>query len=265
MKAFSLLLLTVSLAYSQVYYSKVEPYEMRNISSNVSGEVLDISENMIGKKLANKVYVKIDDSLDKEELLDVQEKIVFTKDTISVNEEILKNLNDSLEKKELNYEKISALKIKSKIEKDNEFYNLVTSRNLALSTKKEINNLKIQLTDLQFREKQLIKTINDKNLTNKGFVLYSIEVKIGQVVSPGVTLAKIADTSKALLSIYVTEDELKSLKEKVVYIDDQKTAYKASRVLKIADEKNISKYLVQIVIEAPEVFSKLVKIELKEK
>lgn len=265
MKLFSLLVLISTLAYSQVYYSKVEPYEIRNISSNVSGEVLDVAENMLGKRLDSNVYIKIDDKLDKDELQDVKDKIAFIEDTIKVNEKILENLNLSLEKKELNYKKVAALKIKSKIEKDNEFYNLVTSRNSALSTKKEINNLQIQLADLKLREKQLRKIIKDKNLQGKGYILYSIDVKVGQVVAPGVALAKIADVSKALLSIYVTADELKSLDKKNVYIDDKKTAYKPSRILHIADEKNISKYLVQIVINPPKIFSKLVKIELKEK
>ncbi|WP_304546306.1 HlyD family efflux transporter periplasmic adaptor subunit [Sulfurimonas microaerophilic] len=265
MKLFSLLVFLSTLAYSQVYYSKVEPYEMRTISSNVSGEVLDIAENMIGKKLTKDIYIKIDDMLDKDELSDVKQKITFIEETIKVNQEILENLNLSLEKKELNYKKVAALKIKSKIEKDNEFYNLVTSRNLALSTKKEIKNLKIQLADLNLRQKQLEKIIQDKNLRNKGLVLYSIDVKVGQVVAPGMALAKIADTSKGLLSIYVTEDELINLKDKVVYIDGDKTVYKPTRILSIADEKNISKYLVQIVINPPKIFSKLVKIELKEK
>ncbi len=265
MKLILLLLFATTVAYSQVYYSKVEPYEMRTISSNVSGEILKTSENMLGKKLSNSSYIVIDDKLDKAELKDVNEKITFIKNTLAVDQEILNNLNVSLEKKEQNYEKISALKIKSQIEKDTEFYNLVTSRNAVLSTKKEINNLKMQLADLVLRKKQLEKSIRDKNLVNKGFVLYSIDVKVGQVVSPGMPLAKIANVSKALLSIYIAASELQYLENKVIYLDGQKTSYKPKRVLKIADEKNISKYLVQIVIKAPKVFSKLVKIELKEK
>lgn len=43
----------------------------------------------------------------------------------------------------------------------------------------------------------------------------------------------------------------------------KKTAYKISRLLNIADSKNISKYMAQIIIESPKLFSKLVKIELK--
>lgn len=263
MKQLFLLLFTSTFLFSDIYYAKVEPFEVHNISSSVSGEVLDRQEDLLGKKLSSQVYLKIDDSLDKDELEDITKKISLIKDTLEINEEILKNLTLSLEKKEMNYKNIAALKIKSKIEKDNEFYNLVVSRNNVLATKKEIYNLKIQLADLEFRKQQLEKNIKDKNLQAKGLVLYTLEVKVGQVVTPGMSLAKVADVSKALLSIYVTEDELKTLDKKIVYIDGEKTTYKPTRVLSIADEKNISKYLVQIVIKAPKVFSKLVKIELK--
>ena len=50
----------------------------------------------------------------------------------------------------------------------------------------------------------------------------------------------------------------------MVYIDDKKTNYKISRVVNIADSQNISRYMAQIVINSPEVFSKLVKVELKD-
>jgi len=84
------------------------------------------------------------------------------------------------------------------------------------------------------------------------------------VVNKGTLLAKIADTSKALLSIYLDEEDLKDAKKKILYIDGKKTAYKITRLSYIADAQNISKYLAQIVIKAPKVFSKLAKIELKD-
>ena len=49
-----------------------------------------------------------------------------------------------------------------------------------------------------------------------------------------------------------------------MYINGEKTSYKVDRLLTIADSKNISKYKAQIVIKAPNIFSKLAKIELKE-
>ncbi len=264
MKFFIFLLLLFSFSFAKVYYSKLQPYEIRDISSNVAGLVLFSDEDMIGEKLGDKAYIIIDDELDKKELHYVQQKLSFLENMIQINKNVLKNLEKSLEKKQQNYEKIIALKTKSAIEKDQEFYDLVNTQNQLLSTKKEIQNLQVQRADLRLKEAYLVRSINDKNLKAKDFVLYSILVKPGKVVGVSTPLAQIADTSKALLSIYLDEDDLRNVKEKTVYINGKKTEYKISRVLHIADSKNISKYKAQIIIKAPKIFSKLVKVELKD-
>ena len=263
MKILTLILLISSALFSKVYYSKVEPYEIRDISSNVSGLVLYADENRVGKKLSSKAYIRIDSILDKAELAAISKKIVFIKGTIKSNEKILENLKESLTKKRDNYKKIESLKIKSRVEKDREFHDLINRENLYLNTQKEINNLKIQVTDSMFREAQLKRSIRDKNLSAKGFVLYSIAVKPGQVVGISTPLAKIADISRAKLTIYLDEVDVDSAKEMSVYINGEKTSYKITRLLSIADTKNISKYMAQIIIDAPKLFSKLVKVELR--
>ena len=265
MKILTLLLLTYSFLFSKVYYSKVEPYEFRNISSNVSGIVEFIDEDMIGKKLSDKAYIRIDSELDVKELTYIKDKLLYLRETVVVNESILGNLKESLSRKRDNYKKIENLKIKSRIEKDREFHDLVGSENLYLSTQKEINSLKTQITDLKLREAQLTRSIKDKNLSAKGFILYSIEVKVGQVVGMSTPLARIADTSRAILTIYLDEADVTDAKKRVVIIDGEKTKYKISRILNIADSKNISKYMAQIVIKSPKIFSKLAKVELEEK
>lgn len=265
MKIITILLFLSTLAFSKVYYSKVEPYEIRTISSNVSGLVLYTAEDDIGKTLSNKPYIKIDSELNRDELSFTKEKIIYLKETVTLNEKILKNLQVSLDKKRKNYKKVEALKIKSRVEKDKEFYDLVTSENSYLSTQKEIVSLKTQIADLELRKAQLIRSIEDKTLQAKGFILYSLDVKAGQVVTVSTPLAKVADISKGLLSIYLDEEDVAHAKESTLYLDGQKTDYKVSRLLNIADSKNISKYMAQIVIPAPKIFSKLVKIELKDK
>ena len=265
MKILLLFFFFLSSLFANVYYSKVEPYELRKISSNVSGEVLFTDEDMLGKKLSNKPYIIIDSQLDRDELASINEKLKYYKKTLQNNEVILKNLENTLKLKRKNYERVKSLKIRSQIDKDNEYYNLVNSENSYITTQKEINTLKINIADLELRKKQLLKTIKDKRLNEKGFVLYSIDVKPGQVVSFATPLATIADTSKALLTIYLDDEDLKNLDKKIVYINDKKSDYKIDRVVRIADTKNISKYKAQIIIKAPKIFSKLVKIELKEK
>jgi len=254
-----------TLSFSKVYYSKVEPYEVRDISSNVSGLVLFVDEDMIGKKLTDKAYIRIDTELDSKELLFIKEKLEYLKEIIKVNQSVLRNLEKSLIRKRENYKRIEDLKFKSVVEKDREYYDLVSSENLYLSTQKEIQNLKVQITDLKLRETQLQRSVSDKNVNNIGFVLYDILVKAGQVVTISTPLAKVADTSRAKLTIYLDEADVADAKKRVIYINGEKTSYKISRVLHIADGKNISKYMAQIIIKSPKLFSRLATVELKEK
>ena len=264
MKIVIFLFFVFTLSYSKVYYSKVEPYEIRDISSNVSGVVVYTNEDLLGKRLSSKPYIRIDAKLDKQELEFIKNKLVYLKNIISTNENVLKNQEKALIKKRKNYKRIESLKIKSVVEKDREFYDLINSENQFLNTQKEIQNLKVQVIDLKLRRAKLQRSVDDKTLSDKGFVLYAIMVKVGQVVGISTPLAKVADISKAILTIYLDEEDIKDARKKVVYIDGEKTSYKISRLLNIADSKNISKYMAQIVIKSPKLFSKLVKIELKD-
>jgi len=263
MKLLPLFIFSIISLSANVYYSKVEPYEVRKIASNVSGVVLIAHEDMLGNTLSSTPYLRIDTKLDTSELKFTKEKIQYLKNTVKLNENIVLNLKVSLEKKRLNYERVKKLKIKSSLEKDKEFYDLVSSENSSLSTLKEINTLKTQVTDLEIRKKQLLRSINDKSLSAKGFKLYSLEVKVGEVVSKGTPLAIIMDTSRAILTIYLNEEDVLNAKKSVVYINGKKTTYRIDRFLNIADSKNISKYMAQIIIKAPKIFSKLAKVELK--
>lgn len=249
--------------FAKVYYAKVEPYELRDISSNVSGLITYIDEDLLGSKLSKKAYMRIDDELDVKELKYIDDKLEYLRDIVKVNEKVLENLTLSLQKKQENYNKVVSLKFKSSVEKDKEYYDLITNQNLNLSTQKEIQNLKIQITDLKLRQSQLQRSVKDKHFIANGFVLYEILVRPGQVVSISTPLAKVADTSRAKLTIFLDEADVIDAKKRIVYMDGKKTSYKISRILNIADSKNISKYMAQIIIPSPNIFSKLIKIELK--
>ena len=130
MKILIVLFLTFNILFAKVYYAKVEPYELRNISSNVSGLVTYANEDLIGRKLDNKPYIRIDSELDKKELKYINDKLQYIGKMIDANENILQNLNTSLEKKRKNYKKFIGLKFKSSLAKDKEYYNLIQSENL---------------------------------------------------------------------------------------------------------------------------------------
>ena len=262
-KIFALLLLSSVALFAKEYYSKVEPYEILTISSNVSGQVTFADEKKEGKILDKKAYVKIDDKLDRIELTNVNKKITLLKNTLKLNEAMKKNYDEILAKKQKNYDNIKALKTKSVIEKDREFYDVVSTQNTLISTAKEVDNLKVQINDLNLRAAQLRKSIADKSLSAKGHVLYALSVKEGQVVNPGMELSKVADISKAKLTIYLNAKDMKGAKSKAVYLNDKKTDYKIDRLWGIADAIHLSSYKAEIIIKAPKYFSELMKVELK--
>lgn len=253
------LVLTLS---AKEYYAKVEPYEILTISSNVQAQVLKTLEKDEGKLLSKKAYVILDATLDRVEQKQVKAKIVALDKTLQLNEDMLKNYEDILEKKKKNYDRVKSLKIKSDVEKDKEFYDLVNSQNQYLSTLKEIENLNIQINDLKLRSAQLAKSLDDKYLTAPGYVLYKLMVKPGQVVSMGTPLAEIADVKRAKLTIYLSAAEMKDAKDAKIKINGQLTSYKIDRLWNIADSQHLSSFKAQIIIDAPDQFSKLVKIEL---
>jgi len=264
LKIVSLLSLLITVSFAEVYYAKVEPYEVRTIASFVSGQVVYADENMLGKRLSKRAFIQIDDRLNRDELASVRKKMGYLKDTLSVDEKIIKNLKEVLIRKKENFKRIASLSIKSK-EKDREFYNVVASENSYLATLKEMNSLKTNISDLALKEKQLLKTIQDKSIVADGFVLYALKVKPESVVNIGTPLAVVADISKAIAVVYLNESDLINLNKRVLYINGKKSDYKFTRISKIADSQNISRYRAEIIMKAPKIFSNLIKIELKEK
>ena len=261
---FILLIIPFTQLLAKQYYAKVEPYEIRTISANVSGLVLFTDEQKEGARLGNKDYIVIDDELDVIEYDKLEKKIELLHVTLSLNAKLKSNYEEILRRKSENYERIKNLKIKSSVEKDREFYDLVASQNSLLSLEKEIASLQTQINDLELRSAQLKRSISDKHLKADGYILYALMVKPGQVVVPSTPLAKIADASRALLTLYLSSEEISTAKDKILYLDGKKSNYKIDRIWNIADEQHLSSYKAQIIIDAPEHFSALMKVELRD-
>ncbi len=264
MKIFTVLLLSITLMWGKEYYAKVEPFEIKTISSNVSALVLKVDKSKEGTLLNRENYIVLDDALDVVELKKITAKIALLRQMITYNKEMIQNYEALVKRKRLNFERIKDLKMKSNIEKDREFYDLIASQNQYINTQKELSNITIQLNDLQLREATLKKSINDKHISNKGWMLYDLLVTQGQFVNPSTPLAQLADISKAKLTIYVSRNELDNVLEKTVYINGEKTPYKVAKVWHVADAKHLSNYKAEIVMDAPNVFSNLVKVELRD-
>lgn len=245
------------------YYAKAEPYEILNVASNVSAEVVYADVAAQGKVLGKKPYIIMDDKIDRIELDSVEGKIEALQKTLEHNRAMEKNYHQIIEMKQANFDRIKDLKIKSAVEKDREFFDLLSSRNSLLIVQKEIESLNIQLGDLRLRRSQLQKSIADKHLSAPGFVLYALMVKSSAFVNPGTPLAQVADVRKAKLTLYLSAAEAQDAQRKSIYLDGKKTSYTIDRMWKIADSSKLSSYRAEIVIASPKRFSQLVKVEFK--
>jgi hypothetical protein len=246
------------------YYAKVEPYEIRTVASNVSGLVVFADEKREGKRLGSGAYIRIDDELDRVELEKTRSKISLLENAIVLNREMAVNYRRIIEKKAANYERVQALKMRSQVEKDREFYDFVATQNQLLALQKESENMKIQVNDLQVRQRRLERSIADKSLRAPGYVLYALLVKEEQVVTPGTPLAQIADVSKARLTLYLNAGDRERAMDRTIYLDGKKSPYRVERLWNITDAKQLSSYRAEIIIDAPEQFSRLVKVEFRD-
>lgn len=263
-KLYLLLLLPFLPLCAKEYFAKVEPYEIRNVASNVSGIVTQADEMREGSVLNDAPYIRIDDELDRVDLGKTRKKIELLERAIAHNAEMIANYEKMATMKSANYERVQALKMRSQVEKDREFYDLLGTQNQLIALQKETENMKIQVNDLQLHERRLERTIKDKTLSAPGYLLYALLVKEDQVVNPGTPLAQVADVSRAKLTLYIDSGDRKGIKQKTVYIDGKKTAYRIDRLWNVADAKQLSSYRAEIIIEAPERFSRLVKVEFKD-
>jgi len=245
------------------YYSKAEPYRFYILQSNVQGLIVKADEDKEGTVLQNEAFIVIDDELDQKELKLLEQKKKNLEKSLELNTKMAQNFSRMIEKKNINYERIKDLPIKSNVEKDKEFFDLSSTQNQQLSTLEKIETIQSQLSDTKLRLAQLKRSIQDKYLKAKGMVLYKLHIKKGQVVAPGMNLAEVADISKAKLTIFLNADELEGVKSKKVYLNDKQTQYTIDKIWPLSDTEHISSYKTEIVIDAPKQFSQLYKIEFK--
>lgn len=143
--------------------------------------------------------------------------------------------------KKNHYEKIKSLTTKSKNEKDNEKIIFLNAKQNYINAKDDLEN---------------------RNIKAKGLYISEILVKKGNFVQPGTPLIKAYDVNLAKITIYVSKEDIINLENKQILVDG-KSDFKLYKFFKIADEKQISSYKVELVGASPKEFSKIAKVEIK--
>jgi multidrug resistance efflux pump len=250
--------------FAKVHYAKVEPYETVVLKAAVSGLILEADMEVEGSLVTDQRVIHIDDVLDKVNLKDSQSSLLLLERMLKINKEIAESLNGTVKRQEGYYKRISKLTTASKTQKDNAYSTYISAKTQYLSTREKIVSLQKQIIDMKYRITQLEDTIKKKSIVLFNRYLYKLMVRTGDYVNPGTPLAAVYDIGKAKLVLFLEPEELNKVKERTVYIDGKKTAYKVNKVWNVADEKFISSYRAEIYLPAPkEKFSQLLKVELK--
>lgn len=248
---------------ASVYYAKVEPVEVYTIKANTSGTVHAVAREYEGEVASGLVVVQLDDTLDKIELTSSTQKLAALKGMQEATKASLANLEAIAAVKEDQYARIKDLKTKAQTAKEAEYIALMTANNQAISTRSTLHNLESQIADLLFKIESLEDTIRKKRIELEGLLVYALHVNERDYVSVGTTLVEAHDVRQGKLTLFLSANDAQSVATKTIYLDDVPTSIKLDKLWPVADAQNISSYKAQIIIPAPEVFSRLVKVEFK--
>jgi len=266
MRYFIFAILTAVTLNATVYYAKVEPVQKYSIKSAASGKVLKSDYKMEGRVSNGDVIIHLDDVLNKEDLKNSIKKLKSIENLIDITKRNLKNAKEIAVIREKNYNKIKNLKTKSRIDKDNELVSSVNAQNQVLSLMSNLENLKSQLSDQNYKIATLKDEIKKKSIVvPKGYLVYKLYLQKGDFAGVGTALVDAYDISKAKLTVYVSKEDYDLAKNGVIYLDGKPTKYRVDKLWDSADTQNISSYKAEIVIPAPKIFSKLTKVEFRAK
>ncbi len=266
LRAFAAMFGTIGALWAGSYYARLQPYDSVVLKAAVSAQVVDVNLSAEGKRLpAGAVLIRLDDKLDRQRLKRIRDNIAVLQEMIRINETALPLQKENLERLEENYRRIAKLSTASKTQKDSAYGAYAAAFAQYTALKEKILSLRSQLLTAQNNADTLEDTIAKKTIAPMGQYIYNIAVRAGDFVAPGTPLARTDDLRKGKLVLFLDPEDVPHATEKTVYLDGNKTEYRISKVWKVSDEKLVSSYRGEIIVDVPKegYFSKLVKVELK--
>ena len=235
MKYLLLIFMFISTLFSKEFYSKLEPIQTYVVKAAVNGKIIYSNDKIEGLSANKTKIIEIDSIVNRLELEQINKKIDLIKQMIKIENK--------------NYKRLNKVRTKSDFDKD---VQLLKSLNLE-STKSDLIIKQISLKDT-IKKKQYIE--------NSGYI-YNINVKKNDYVTAGTLLYEVKDLSKGKLEIFIPINEIESIKNKSIFLNDKQTEIKIDKIYKVAHSQHISSYKVDIIVPNPKIFSRLIKIEFK--
>ncbi len=259
-----LLILTPIFIFAKVHYAKLEPYETITLKSAISAQVIQSNIALEGKIIKDRVVIRLDSKLDKIKLSSNRKALELIKNMLTINRDNLLSTLESLNRQESYYNRIKNMQTISLTKKDNAFYSFINTKKQYLAIKEKIESLKKQKLELIYDIERLKDNISKKSIRVKSKFLDKLLVHEGDFVNMGTPLARVRDLTRGKLILFLEDDELKDINLKKIYVNDKLTKYKISKIWRVTDDKFISSYRAEIVIDSPKwEFSKLLKIDLR--
>ncbi|QKJ22499.1 hypothetical protein [Poseidonibacter lekithochrous] len=239
-KILTFALLSFTTLFAKEYMAQIKTYEMYEIKSQTSGIINIVNKNLESKYIKNKeLLIKIDS---KDEEIDLQKN----RNSYEIQKEIVKI-------KEQNYKAKKRISQLSLYDKNNEKLSF-------LEAKKELSNLGQTV-------KKLENEISKKTFVIKNRYIDKIFVDKGEYVNIGDKLFNSYDITKLKISLFLSQEEIKNIDSKALYIENKKSYFKVDKIHKIKDENKISRYKVEFIKDNTKeenyFFDKVVKVELK--
>ncbi len=258
-----ILFFIVGSLFGAEHYAKVEPVNRFTLKSSVAGLITFADKSAEGKLIKDRVIVQIDDKMDKKELENARATKRITKESIELTREILPTLQENYDRQRGYFKRLSRLSTASRNQKDLAFSAMSSSKNILISTKEKLLNLKKQLHDIDYKIELLEDRISKKSFRLENLYLYKLMVNRGDYASFGLPIAIVDDLSSAKITIFLSEDELKNVENSSIWINGKKSDLKFSKIWREADEKFISSYRAEIILPPKYRFSSLVKVEIR--
>lgn len=199
------------------YKAKIEPYDARTVTSEVSGTIVMLDQRDELKPL-DKIVIEIDHRLEDIRLQNDRSKLQLLQEQIAL--------------KQSQYNSIKELSSQNRFTKE--------------QYKTELLGLKMQAADLQSTIAQLEDTLAKKRIALHGEYLKKLYVRKGEYVAPGTKLMKVEDHSGGRLVLYVDASDRAMLEEANISVEGS-DGWRIEKAATSTDETYVSYYRVDLV------------------
>ncbi len=256
------LLCIATLLMAKVHTVRLEPMQIYHIKAAVAAPVVQARDDLEGKRVESQLVVRLDDKIDRANLRTLQTKLSLLQDIIKITQASVANLQETMQLRRKDFERIKDLTTKSRYEKDQRKAAYLLAKNSYLGAKEKLKNLLIQRSDIELSIARTKDRIAKKNIKVSGYV-YKVYPRAGDMAAMGAPLVDVADTSKARAVLYLTPQEVKNLPTKHIYIDGKRTNLKFAKLLKITDQNYITQYRAELILPAPKLFDQFITVEIR--